>query len=161
LLPVLLDERLLPVRGGLPQEAGHLVVADTEPFQHVVDATGRVADAESRVNPVADLGGCAEAALCDFVLWQLDLVRGGMTGVALVMEGAEGIEPLVAEDAEPFTQLGKADAQQLGDLLTGFARGDRQDGGEALIDAPIQSLLPLPFDLLALLISQDNPLHGV
>jgi hypothetical protein len=30
-----------------------------------------------------------------------------------------------------------------------------------LIDAPIQSLLPPPFDLLALLISQDNQLHGV
>jgi hypothetical protein len=72
------------------------------------------------------LVGAAETALGDLVLEPPDLVGGELAGVALVKEGAEGVEPLVAEDTEPFAQLGKADAQQLGDLFTGFARGDSQ-----------------------------------
>ena len=95
-----------------------------------------------------------------FVFELFDLVRGEFAGVALVVEGAEGVEPLVAEDAEPFAQLAEADPQQLGDFFTGFARGDGQDGGEALVDTPVQGFLASPFDLLALLGGQDNRFHG-
>ena len=161
LLPlVLLDERLLLVWVGLPQETSHLVVTDANPFQHVLDAAGRIADAEGLLNPVADLVGVAEAAPGDLVFELLDLVRVEVAGVALVQEGAEGFEPVVSEDTEPLAQLGEADAQKLGDLLAGFARGDGQDGGEALVDTPVKGLLAAAFDLLALLIAQHYRFHG-
>jgi hypothetical protein len=132
------------------------VVADADPPEQILDAAGRVADGEGLVNPVSDLVGVTEAAFGDLDLEPPDLVRGELAGVALVEEGAERVEPLVAEDAEPFAQLGEADAQQLGDLLTGLARGDGQDGGEALVDAPVEGLLAAAFDLLALLIGQES-----
>src|SRR5262249_56978569 len=138
---VLLGERLLRVRVGLPQKAGHLVVADADPPEQVLDAAGRVADACGLLYPVADLVGTAEAAPGDLVLEFLDLVRGEVSGVAFVKQSAERVEPVVAEDAEPLAPLGEADAQQLRDLLPGFARGDGQDGGEAVVDTTVQGLL--------------------
>src|SRR5262249_1026214 len=57
----------------------------------------------------------------------------------------ERLQPLVAEDAEPLAQLAEADPQQLGDVLSGLARRDRQDGGQALVDAPVQAFLTAPF----------------
>src|SRR5262249_1830706 len=73
---------------------------------------------------------------------------------------AERLQPLVAEDAEPLAQLAEADPQQLGDVLSGLARRDRQDGGQALVDAPVQAFLTAPFNCLALLGSQCNRLHA-
>ena len=60
---------------------------------------------------MADLVGVTEAAPGDLILELLDLVRGEVAGVALVKQSAQGVEPLVAEDAEPFAQLGETDAR--------------------------------------------------
>ena len=109
---------------------------------------------------MADLVGVAEAARGDFVPESLDLMRGEFAGVALVAESAEGFESLVAEDAEPLAQLGEADPQEFGDLFPGFAGGDGQDGGEALVDTPVEGPLASPLHFLALLGSQDDRLHG-
>src|SRR5262249_51143841 len=154
-----LDEGALLIRVGFPQQAGHLVVADADAFEQVFDPGGRIADGEGGLEPVAELGGVAEATGADLALELLDLAGGEFTGVALVVDLAEDVEAFVAVDAEPVAQLGKADAEQLGDLFPGLASADRQDRGEALVDAPVKGPLASPFDFLPLLRGQLNRLH--
>ena len=55
-----------------------------------------------------------------------------LAGVAPEPEGAEGIQPPVAEEAEPVADLACGDAEEVGDLLSGAAVGDPQDGTEAV-----------------------------
>ena len=160
LLPlVLAEELLLLVRVGLPQEAGDLVVADADPLEQVLHATGLVTDAEGVLKPLANLVGVAEATGADLVFELLDLARGKLAGVALVMEGTEVVEALVAIDPEPFAQLGETDSQQLSDFFPGLARSNSQDSGEPLVNTPVQGSLAAAFDLSPLLSSQDNRFH--
>jgi transposase len=112
------------------------------------------------VKPVADLVGVAEATSADLGFEASDLVSGEFARVALVMQSAESFESLIAKDTEPFAQLGKTDAQEFGDLFTGFAISNGQDGGEALVDPAIKRPLASPFYFLALLCRQDYRFHG-
>src|SRR5262249_16993226 len=112
-----LDEGTLLVRVRLPQQAAHLGVADGDPPEQVLHPAGRVADAEGVLKPLTDLLGAAEAAGFDLVLELADLLGGELARVALVVQGTQGVEPLVAIDAKPFAQLAEADPQQAGDLF--------------------------------------------
>src|SRR5271169_120504 len=156
LLLVLGDELVLLVRIGFPQEAGHLVVAGTDALEKLLDATGRVGDAEGSRDPVTNLIRVAEAAGADFLLELLDLLCGKVAWVALVVQGTQDVKSLVAEDAQPLAQLGGTHAQELGDLIAGLAGGDGQDGGEALVEASIVGGFASPVHLLALLRGQLN-----
>src|SRR4051812_36650227 len=111
-----LDEGTLLVRVCLPQEASHLVVADADAPEQILHPAGRVGDAESLPDPVADVIRITKAAGADFGLELIDLVRGKFARVALVVQGAEGVEALVAIDTKPFAQLAEADQQQLSDF---------------------------------------------
>src|SRR5262249_16673910 len=108
------DKGMLPVGGRLPPEAAHLVVADGDGLEEVLDPGARVADGEGGLEPVADLLGVAEATGTDLLFELSDLIRLQLARVALVVDLAEGLEPFVAKDAEPLAQLAGADSQHLG-----------------------------------------------
>src|SRR5208337_3932241 len=80
--------------------------------------------------------------------------------VTLVVQGTEGLEPLVAKDAQPLAQLGKTNPQQRSNFLTGPTSGDGQDGGESLVNPSIKRLLTQSFNGLPLLGGQENRFHG-
>src|SRR5262249_6753825 len=65
-----------------------------------------------------------------------------------------------AEAGGPPPQRLAAAPRRRGAVLSGLARRDRQDGGQALVDAPVQAFLTAPFNCLALLGSQCNRLHA-
>ena len=109
---------------------------------------------------MANLVRVPEAARADLVSESIDLVGGEIARIAPVVEGAEGIQPLVAEDAEPFAQLAEADPQHVGGFITALAFGDDQEGSQALVDTPVECPLASSLDLPSLLWSQDNRLHG-
>jgi hypothetical protein len=134
LLPLVVgDELLLLVRVGLPQEAGHLVVAGAHAAQQALDAAGGVRDPERLLDPEADLIGVAEAPRADLLLKALDLSGGQVSWVAPVVKGAEGMEAAVAEQAQPLGELTYAAAEQVGDLEMGLAVGNPKNGREALL----------------------------
>ena len=60
------------------------------------------------------------------------------------MQGAEGIEAAVAEQAQPLGELPHAAAEQIGDLATGLAVSDPEHGGEALVQALVAGLVAAP-----------------
>src|SRR4051812_25389436 len=111
-----LDEGTLLVRVCFPQEARHLVVADADALEQVLHPAGRVGGAESLLDPGADVIRITEAAGADFGLELINLAGGKFARVALVVQGTEGVEPLVAIDTKPFAQLAEADQQQLSDF---------------------------------------------
>src|SRR5262245_34661876 len=154
-----LEEGPLFVGVCLPQQASHLVVADADALEQVLHPTGRIADPEGIKKPLANLIGVAEAAGADLLLELVDLRGAELAGVALVVQSTQGVEPLVAIDAEPFAQLAVANAQQVSDVFTAFALGNAQDGREALVDTPIRGLLAASFDVAALPRSQENRFH--
>src|SRR4051794_16728666 len=78
---------------GLPEEAGDLVVAGPGPAEQVLDARDRVGHAEARLDPGADPLGVVEDPLGDLPLDPPDLGRPEAAGIALVVQGAEFIEP--------------------------------------------------------------------
>src|SRR4029079_12772726 len=94
---VLADELLLLLDVGLPEEAGDLVEAGPYPAEQVLDARDRVGHAEGRLDPGADLVGVVEHPPGDLLLESPDLGRPEPTGIALVVQGAELIEPLVTK----------------------------------------------------------------
>src|SRR3954462_11549638 len=93
--PVLPHELLLLLDVGLPEEAGDLVVAGPDPAEQVLDARGRVSHAEGRFDPGSDLVGVVEDPRLDLLPEPLDLGRSQAARVALVVQSAEFIEPLV------------------------------------------------------------------
>src|ERR1035441_979836 len=157
---ILLDELFLLVRIGFPQEPSHFVVADADAAEQILHAAGLVGDAKGLQYPVANLVRVAEAARADFIFESIDLVGGKVARIALVVKGAEDIDPLVAKDTEPFAQLAEADPQHMSDFITALALGDGQDGSEALIHTPVKGSLASLLDLPSLLGSQDNRFHG-
>src|SRR5262249_44563068 len=104
-----LYEGLLLVGVRLPQEAAHLVVADADALEQVLDPGGGVADGEGGLDPVAHLVGVAEAAGADLLSELSDLIGLQLARVALVVELAQRVEPSVAKGAEPLAQLAEAD----------------------------------------------------
>src|SRR5262249_5669667 len=142
-----LDEGVLLVRVCLPQEAAHLVVTDADPPEQVLHPGGRIADTESVLKPLADLVGVAEAAGADLLFELVHLPGAELARVTLVVESTQGVEPFVAIDQKQFAEWAEADPQQVGDFLPAVALGNRQDGGEALVDASVKSFLAESFDL--------------
>jgi hypothetical protein len=160
LLPLVVgDQLLLLVRVGLPQEAGHLVVAGADAAQQGLDPAGGVPDPEHLLNPETDLIGIAEAPGADLLLETLDLSGGEIARVAPVMQGAEGIEAAVAEQTQPLGELPHAAAEQVGDLGAGLAVGNPEHGGEALVQALVTRLVAAALEVLALLQVEVNWLH--
>src|SRR4051794_25641312 len=94
LLLVLGDELVLLVRIGFPQEAGHLVVAGTDPPEQLLDPAGGVGNAEGFLEPVADLIRVAEAPGADFVLEVFDLRGGQVARVRPCCAGYTGRQAL-------------------------------------------------------------------
>ena len=129
-------------------------------MEKLLDPTGRVTGTEGSRDPVTNLIRVAEAAGADFLLELLDPLCGKVAWVAFVVQGTQGVKPLVAEDAQPFTQLGMTNAQELGDLIAGLAGGDGQDGGQSFVEASIRGRLASPVDVLALLRGELKWLHG-
>src|SRR5262245_9459630 len=154
-----LDKGTLLIGVCLPQEAAHLVVADADAFEQVLDAAGRVADLESVIEPLTDLIGAAERAGADFAFELSNLVGGKFARVTLVVQDTEGVEPLVAKDTKPFTQLAQTDAQQLSNLVPGLPRSNSQDGGEPLVDPPVSRSFAPTFYFPSLLRRQHYRLH--
>src|SRR5947209_5754291 len=151
---VLADELLLLLDVRLPEEAGDLVEAGPDPAEQVLDARGRVGHAEVRFDPVADLVGVVEDARLDLLPDSLDLGRSQAARVALVVQGAEFIEPLVAEDPEPLADLAGRDAHRSGDLLSGSPVIAPEDRREPPEDPPVLGLSPSLADVVPLLRSQ-------
>jgi hypothetical protein len=75
-------------------------------------------------------------------------------------KAAEGFEPVVAKDTEPFAELGEFNPQELSYVFWSVAPSNSQDSGETLVDTTIKRLLAAPFDFLALLNRQDRWFHG-
>jgi hypothetical protein len=140
------DEGLLFIRVSFPQEATDLVVGNANPLEEIFDSRGRIPDTEGGFDPVADLVGVAKTSGADLPLELFDLVRREVARIALVVQSTEGLEPVVAEDTEPFAQLRQAHTQQLRDFFSGFPPSNSQDGGEALVNPPIQRFLASSLD---------------
>src|SRR5262245_63397646 len=75
------------------------------------------------------------------------------------MQGAEGIEPAVAEQAQPLGELTHAAAEQIGNLETGLAVGNPEHGGEAFVEALVLGLATAALEFLALLPVEVKRLH--
>ena len=157
--PVLPHPPLLLLDIGLPEEAGDLVVAGPDPAEQVLDARDRVGHAQGLLDPGADLLGVVEDPLGDLLLESLDLGGPEAARVALVVQGAESIEPLVAEDAEPLPDLAGRDPQQFGDLLSGSPVIAPEHRREPLVDPPVLGVSPPIADVLPLPGSQLDRLH--
>ena len=157
--PILPDERLLLVAVGLPEEAGDLVVAGADAAEQVLHAGGRVGDAEGLLDPGAHLVGVVEAPPGDLLLESLDLGGAEPTGIAPVVEGAECVQSLVAEDPQPLADLACRDARQFGDLFPGPSGIDPEDGRQPLVDATVLGSPSSFLDVVSLLISQADDLH--
>jgi hypothetical protein len=75
------------------------------------------------------------------------------------MQGAEGIEAAVAEQAQPLGQLSHATAEQVSDLETSLAVGHPEHGGEAFVQALVVRLVAAAFEFSPLLRAEVNRLH--
>src|SRR3954452_18564603 len=144
---------------GLPAEARDLVVAAPDPAEQVLDGGDRVGHAQVVPDPGADLRGVVEEARGDLSLDPLDLGRAEAARIALVVQGAELIQPLVAEDPEPLADLAGRDSQEVGDLRSGPTVIAPEDRREPLVDPSVRGLSPSLVDVLALLGSQPDRLH--
>src|SRR4028118_2389093 len=79
--------------------------------------------------------------------------------MALVVQGAEFLQPLVAEDTEPLPDLAGRDPQPFGDLLSGPPVIAPEHRREPLVDPPVRGMSPSIADVLPLLGSQPDRLH--
>ena len=127
--------------------------------QQLLDTARSVRDSEGFQQPPADLIRVAEAAGTDFTLELLDLVRGEIARIALVMQQTQGVESLIAEDTQPVAQLGETNTQEFCDFSPRFACGNGQDGRKTLIDASLMGIFASALDLLALFGSKLNRFH--
>src|SRR3954449_6352835 len=160
LVPAVLPQPpLLLLDIGLPEEAGDLVIAGPDPAEQALEARDRVGHAQGVLHPGADLLGVVKYALGDLLLEPLDLGGPEAARIALVVQGAEFVEPLVAEDPEPLPDLAGRDAQEVGDLLSGPPVIAPEDRREPLVDPPVRGLSPSIADVFALPGSQLDRLH--
>ena len=74
------------------------MVAGPDPVQQVLHPGGGVGDAELRLDPGPHLVGVVEAPLGDLLLEPLDVGGSQPTGIAPIVQGAEFVQALVAED---------------------------------------------------------------
>src|SRR3954449_11246581 len=97
--------------------------------------------------------------ITSLLLEPLDLGRPEAARIALVVQGAEFIKPLVAEDAEPLPDLAGRDPHQLGDLLSGSPVIAPEDRREPLVAPPVLGMSPSIADLFPLPGGQLDRLH--
>ena len=100
-----------------------------------------------------------EYARGDLLLEPLDLGGPEAARIALVVQGAEFVQPLVAEDAEPLPDLAGRDPQQVGDLLSASPVIAPEDRREPLVDPPVLGVSPSLADVFPLPGSQLDRLH--
>src|SRR5512135_3449036 len=146
-------------RSAFQKKAGDLVVVRPDAVQQVLHPRGGVADPEMLLDPGPHLLGVVEAPLGDLLLELLDLGGSQPTGVAVIVQGTQLVQALVAEDAEPVPDLAAGDAQQLGHLFPGASFVDPEEGGQPLEDAAVAGLPSPLLDLLTLLGTQHDGLH--
>jgi hypothetical protein len=75
------------------------------------------------------------------------------------VQGAQLVQALVAEDAEPVPDLAAGDPKQVGHLFPGASFIDPQQGRQPLEDATITGLPPPLLNLLTLLGTQRDGFH--
>src|SRR5512135_435201 len=145
--PILADERLLLHPFGLPEEAADLVVTGPDATQQRLEPALGVADLERLLDPGGDLADVVEASGLDCGLEALDLGATELTGVALVVERGEPIEPLGAVGADPLADLTRSDPEELGDPLLSHPVVEPEQGAEAGEAPSVRDLLPAFLDL--------------
>src|SRR5512135_77940 len=144
---ILADERLLLLPVGSPEEAADLVVAGPDATQQRLDPALGGVDMERLLDPGGDLADVVEASGLDLGLEALDLGATELTGVALVVERDEPIEPLGAVGADPLADLTWSDPEELGDPLLRHPVVEPEQGAEAGEDPSVRDLLPAFLDL--------------
>ena len=126
------------------------MVAGPDPMQQILHPGRRVSDTEMLLDPSPHLLHIVEDPLGDLLLESLDLSRSQPTGISPIVQDAQLVQALVAEDAEPVTDLAAGDTQQAGDRLSCAPFIDSQQGRQALEDAAVAGPPPPLLDLLAL-----------
>jgi hypothetical protein len=137
------------------------VVDGPDAMPQVLHPGGGVSDTEVVLDPGPHLLGVVKGPLSDLLPESLDLGGSQPTGIASIVYGTQLVQALVAEDVEPVTDLAAGDTQQFAHLLPGASLVDPQQGGETLQDAAIAGLPPPFLNLLTLLGTQFDSLHGL
>src|SRR5262249_48597741 len=135
---------------GLEEEARRLVEAAPQALQQSLGAAERIGDPEGGLNPLPDLPRTAESPGLDLSPELLGLGGCEFAGIALIVEGTEGVQPLLAIEAEPVADGARAHAEQVGDVARGLAFVVPQQGGQPHGQTVVPGLLATTFDLLAL-----------
>jgi hypothetical protein len=117
-----------------------------EEFAH---AAAREPSTEGLLDPVAHLGGRLEAAGGDFAFEEVELRRLESARVALVLQGAEGVQTAALVEIEPVADRAWTDTEQGSNLLRGLALVQPQQGGQAVMNADVFLVAAFFFDLLA------------
>jgi hypothetical protein len=135
------------------------VVAGPDAMEQVLHPGGGVGDAELLFDPGPHLVSVVEAPLGDLPLEPLDLGGSEPTGIAPIVQGAEFVQALVAEDPQPLADLACRDPRQFGDLFTGPSGIAPEDGRQPLVDPTVLGLPSSFIDLVSLLSGQTDGLH--
>src|SRR5262249_32960736 len=100
-----------------------------------------------------------EAPLGDLPLEPLDLGGSEPTGIAAIVQGAEFVQALVAEDPQPLADLACRGPRQFGDLFTGPPGIAPEHRRQPLVDPTVLGLPSSFMDLVPLPSSQPDALH--
>jgi hypothetical protein len=114
LLPVLLvfgNERFLLVVVGLEQEGAGLVKGAAQALEQFTHAGRSVPSTEGFLDPVAHGRGALEAPRGHFPFESVALGSSKSTGVAFILEVAQGIESLFVEEGDPVADRARADVK--------------------------------------------------
>src|SRR5262249_45753043 len=134
-LLIVFQELLLLVRVGLEEEATDPVEGTTQPMEQFAQAAWGEPSTEGRLDPVAHLAGRPEAAGGDFGFEAVERGRLESARVALVLQGAEGLQPAALVELPPVADGAETDAEEGGDLFGGASLAQPQQGGEAVVQA--------------------------
>jgi hypothetical protein len=118
-LLIVFQELLLPVRISLEEEATDPVEGAAQPMEQFAHAARGEPSTEGRLDPVAYLAGRPEAAGGDLVFEAVELARRESARVALVLQGAEGLQPAALVELPPVANGAGTDAEECGDLCRG------------------------------------------
>jgi len=116
--------------------------------QELAHTTWGEPSTEGRLDPGAHLTGRPEAAGGDFALEAVELGRLESARVALVLQGAEGLQPATLVELSPVADGARTDAQEGGDLFGGASLAQPQQRGEAVVKACVLLLAAELFELL-------------
>ena len=119
---------------GLEKKAGDLVEAAADAMQKAFGAAKRVIALKRIQEVFLHLASAVELAGGNFLLNLLDLARGQVADVALVVQDQQSIEALVAEDAQPTAHAPLGHLQKVGDYIDGFTIIEPKQCEEPLLD---------------------------